>query len=120
MSSHIKVIAWLYIAFGILGFFVGLLVMFGMIVGGAASGSIGGFAALTGLGSVIALLIAAVSLPGLLAGYGLLKRRPWARILAIVLAVLQLLNIPFGTVFGIYCLWTLLSTEGEAQFRAVY
>src|ERR1700722_5714855 len=34
---------------------------------------------------------------GLLAGWGLLQGQPWARMLAIVLGFLHLLDIPFGT-----------------------
>ena len=57
-----------------------------------------------------------VSLPGLIAGIGLLKFRPWARILGIVVAILNLINIPIGTVVGIYALWVLFSRETERLF----
>jgi len=40
-------------------------------------------------------------------GYALLTRKPWARILAIVLSILALLKFPFGTALGIYTLWVL-------------
>ena len=33
-----------------------------------------------------------------------------------IVAVLNLLNIPFGTAFGIYALWVLLNTETEKMF----
>lgn len=46
--------------------------------------------------------------PPLLAGYGLLKRRRWARTAGIVAAILMALNIPFGTALAIYMLWFLL------------
>jgi hypothetical protein len=57
-----------------------------------------------------------VSLPGLITGFGLLSYKPWARIVGIVLAVLQLLHFPLGTVFGIYALWVLLNNETERMF----
>jgi hypothetical protein len=72
---------------------------------------------LGGVGGLIFLVIAAISLPGLIAGIGLLQFRPWARILTIVLSAIHLLNVPFGTALGIYGLWALLSREGEALFR---
>jgi hypothetical protein len=54
---------------------------------------------------------------GLLAGWGLLEGQPWARMLAIVLAFLNLLHIPFGTALGIYTLWVLLPAQSEAEYR---
>src|SRR5579859_6150707 len=54
---------------------------------------------------------------GLAAGVGLLQRQSWGRILAIVLGVLALLNIPFGTALGVYTLWTLLSPESQKEYE---
>jgi hypothetical protein len=59
-----------------------------------------------------------LSLPGLIAGVGLLNLRPWARTLAIVLSALNLLHVPFGTALGIYGLWVLLQEETERIFVA--
>ena len=33
--------------------------------------------------------------------YGLLKYRPWARVVGIVLSAINLINVPFGTVLGV-------------------
>jgi len=55
------------------------------------------------------LMIAAVV--GLMAGWGLLQRAPWARLLALILAFLALFNVPFGTAIGVYTLWVLLPDE---------
>lgn len=49
-------------------------------------------------------------------GLGLLDRRPWARILALVLAFLALLRFPFGTALGIYTLWVLLPSASEREY----
>ena len=54
-----------------------------------------------------------------LAGWGLLERRPWARMLAIVLAVLALFRFPLGTALGIYTLWVLAPAQSEAEYRSV-
>ena len=54
---------------------------------------------------------------GLLAGWGLLDRQPWARTLAIVLGCFSLLNAPFGTALGIYTLWALLPAKAEEEYR---
>ena len=60
-----------------------------------------------------------LSILGALAGWGLLERRPWARVLAIVLAVFALLKFPLGTALGIYTLWTLAPAQSEAEYRSV-
>lgn len=59
------------------------------------------------------------SVLGLIAGWGLLDRQPWARMLAIVLGFLNLLHVPFGTALGIYTLWVLLPAESEQEYRTV-
>lgn len=51
---------------------------------------------------VFVVLLFTVGLLPLLVGYGLMKRRRWAKPLGIVLAVVSLINIPIGTALGIY------------------
>ena len=65
----------------------------------------------------IFLLIKAAA--GLAAGVGLIQRQPWARILAIVLAIIVLLNIPFGTALGVYTLWTLFSPDSQKEYEGM-
>jgi hypothetical protein len=57
------------------------------------------------------------SVIGILVGWGLIDRRPWARILAIVVGCLKLIDIPFGTALGIYTLWVLASQGAEEQYQ---
>jgi hypothetical protein len=60
---------------------------------------------------------------GLMAGvsfftaWGLLKARPWARVLALILGVISLVHFPIGTALGIYTLWVLLSPGAEAEYQ---
>ena len=67
---------------------------------------------------MIGLGLAATAVLGIIAGWGLLERRPWSRMLAVVLACLALLNLPLGTALGIYTLWVLLPAKAEYEFRA--
>jgi hypothetical protein len=62
--------------------------------------------------------MAALGLPGLLAGYGLLTRKPWARVLAIVVGILNLVNFPVGTAIGLYTLWVLTQPTATEYFAA--
>ena len=67
--------------------------------------------------SGIGFLFVAGAVVGLAAGWGLMQREPWARMLAIVTAAFNLLDIPFGTALGIYTLWVLLPAESEREYR---
>jgi hypothetical protein len=70
-----------------------------------------------GIIGAIATLWALTGLLGILAGWGLLDRQPWARMLAIVLGCIALIHLPFGTALGIYTLWVLLPAESEEEYR---
>jgi hypothetical protein len=65
----------------------------------------------------VGVLMIVVAALGLMVGWGLLERRPWARMLAIVLACLSLMDMPFGTAVGIYTLWLLLPAKSEEDYR---
>ena len=66
---------------------------------------------------VIGVSLLGVAGLGIGAGWGLLERRPWARMLAIVLGCLGLIDMPFGTALGIYTLWVLLPAKSEEEYR---
>lgn len=65
--------------------------------------------------STLGTVILAKAGAGFLAGWGLLRREPWARMLTIVLSFLALFHIPFGTALGIYGLWVLLPAQSELE-----
>jgi zinc-ribbon domain len=67
--------------------------------------------------STIGGLILLKAAAGFFAGWGLLRREPWARMLTVVLAFLALFNIPFGTALGIYSLWVLLPAQAEREYE---
>ncbi len=67
----------------------------------------------------IGVLFLASAAIGLFAGWGLLERQPWARMLAIVLAFFSLPDMPFGTALGIYTLWVLLPAKSEEEYRQI-
>ena len=51
-----------------------------------------------------------------IAGWGLLERTQWGRILAIIAAVVNLLKVPFGTALGIATLIILLGYRNSTQY----
>jgi len=117
MGTHVRVLGWLHIIFGAFGLLAAFAIMGGSMLGGMFSGSATGMIGVTMVGTFAAIIVAAYAIPGLLAGWGLLTLRPWARILTIVLAIFELLRFPFGTALGVYSLWVLLSAEGSALFQ---
>lgn len=124
MTTHVKVLGWLFIVFGV--FYVLLAFGSSMVMGlvatfvasqGGEDAAIG--ASVLGLtGGAVFIFFLCLAIPSILAGWGLLSYKPWARILAIVLSVIGLINIPMGTMVGIYGLWVLFHKETETLFSA--
>jgi hypothetical protein len=122
MDTHVKVLGALQIALGAFGLLgaLALMVVFGGAAGLAgASGDADAAIAMpvigiTGLALVGFLVI--LSLPSVIIGIGLLRLRPWARIAGIVVSIVSLMMIPFGTIVGVYGLWVLFSRDTERLF----
>jgi hypothetical protein len=69
--------------------------------------------------SVIGILVLAKAACGFVAGWGLLQREPWARVIALVLGFISLFNVPFGTAVGVYTLWVLLPAQSQQEYDAM-
>ena len=123
MDTHVKVLGVLHIALGALGLIGALLLVlvFGGVAGiVAADGDPDAAVAFSiiGLtGTALVIFVVALSLPGVIIGIGLVQFRSWARIGGIVLSILDLIWIPFGTILGVYGLWVLLSKDTERAFN---
>ena len=125
METHVKTLGILHIVFGALGVLAALVIL---LVFGGVAGIVGATShmedariavpILGAIGTFVFFVVLLLSLPGLIAGIGLLQLRPWARILTIVLSIFELIHVPFGTALGIYGLWVLLSQGTERMFRA--
>jgi hypothetical protein len=124
METHVKVLGALNIAFaalGLLGAFA-LVVLFGGVAG-IVSANADADAAIAvpiiGLtGFALVTFLVTLSVPGIIIGFGLLNLRPWARVGGIVVSILMLMGIPFGTVLGVYGIWVLFSKDTERLFTA--
>lgn len=124
MKRHADFLALLYLAWGAIFALVGLagLALAGgalAIARGGGPVSIGsdlaaGLTALTlGIIAVLALLLGVLHL---WLGASLRRYRPWARLLALALAVIDLVLFPFGTALGAYACWVLLTDEGRGLY----
>jgi hypothetical protein len=126
MDTHVKVLAILYLVFSALSVLAAVAIL---LVTGAVTGIVGTAAdpadarmAIPFIrlgGTAVAIYFTALAVPGVVVGVGLLERRPWARVLGIVLAVLSLMHVPFGTALGVYGLWVLFNRETEGLFAEV-
>jgi hypothetical protein len=122
METHVKVVSVLNIVFGALGLCVAAVLA--LIFAGSAAAIVAdadpdarvAIPVLGLTGSALVGFLVVWSLPCVIVGIGLLRRRSWARIGGIVVAVLSLAVIPFGTVFGVYALWVLFSPDTERLF----
>jgi hypothetical protein len=118
MKKHVTVVAAIQVAFGILGLIGALVVFFALTFARTQVGSDDVALTVLGILSVsLPLLIGFMSTLGLVGGIGLFAYKPWARYLVIVVAALGCLNIPIGTLKGVYFLWVLLQNDTIKLFE---
>ena len=125
VEQHVKILAILNIVLGGFGILLALviLVFFGglaAIAGADENPDAHGGAAILGIiGGIGFFVTAVISIPSVIAGFGLLKFRSWGHVLGIVLSVLNVINLmgfPITTALGIYGLWVLLNKETKPLF----
>jgi hypothetical protein len=125
MEQHIKILSVLFVLFGILGVVCAVAIA---IFGAGAVGSIlvsdtsdearAASAVIGGCITALAILLAALSIPSIIAGWGLSQRKSWARILTIILGVLALPHMPVGTALGIYAIIVMFNDETKSLLTA--
>lgn len=123
MASHVRILAWFNIVIGGLGVlaagitFAGASILPALLTAVAQEAVAIPMQIVQIIVTFIVGMILVLSLPSLILGFGLYNFRPWARILGLVLAAINLLNVPFGTAVSLYAFWVLLKPETEALFR---
>ena len=124
MKRHAEVLALLYLGWGALFALVGIAgfaLMAGALAIARSHGPVAapsdlaaGVTAFTfGLLAVLALLWGVVHL---WLGASLRRYRPWARLAALGLAVINVVLFPFGTALGAYACWVLMTEEGRRLY----
>ncbi len=126
MVRHVRFLALLYSLWG------GLFVLAGLALLILAAGAVTlvwapaqPTTAVVGLGaSLTAVTFLVIGILSLLWGgvhlwCGTRTRRhePWGRMLALSLAVLNCVLLPFGTALGVYAAWVLLTEDGRRLFE---
>ena len=116
LDQHVKILGWVYTVANLFFLVLGVLVYFLLTTIGVLSGDLETLPLLSTVGVFVLSLLALLGLPGIVAGFGLLAHKAWARYLAIVLGLLNLLNFPIGTVMGVYTLWVLMQNQAADYF----
>ena len=111
MEKHVTLLGSLFVAYGILQLLIAGVVFVGTVGGGFVSGDPDAIRITSFVGTGVGSFLAVLAVPTLAAGAGLLKRKRWSRVLAMVLGGLNLLSVPFGTALGIYTLWVLFQDD---------
>jgi hypothetical protein len=118
MKKHVTVVGAIHIGFGFIGLigaigaFFALKFAKGVVGNDEIPSMVLGFLSIS-----VPLLIGFLSTLGLIGGIGLLSFQSWARYLVIVVAALGCLNIPIGTLKGVYSLWVLLQEDTIKLFN---
>ncbi|MHC4495697.1 MAG: serine/threonine-protein kinase, partial [Planctomycetota bacterium] len=117
MEKHIAIVSALRIGFGIMGVLIAVIVFVALVGGGRLSEDPEVMRITSIIGPAVANFLIVVSVPGIICGVGLYKRKGWARILALILAIPDLVtNIPIGPAICIYTIWVLLNKETAQLF----
>ena len=64
----------------------------------------------------VSIFYLAFTIPSLVAAYGLLKRKSWARIAAIIAGAVSSMNVPIGTAACVYALWFFLGDNWKSVY----
>ena len=112
MKQHVTVVAALNIGLGALGVLMAIIAF--VVLAGIGLFLIeepDAMPILTFIAVIAAGFLLIASVPDIIGGIGLVKRQSWARILVLILSVIKLINIPLGTIVGVYSIWVLMQDE---------
>jgi hypothetical protein len=123
VPAHVDLVGLLFVVWGVLTALIGvstLMLGIGAVALLASANRGGGGEMAAGLTAVAFAALAIIAMvwgaAHVMVGVPLRKRKPAARILALMLGSVDLLLLPYGTALGAYTLWVLLSERGKALF----
>jgi hypothetical protein len=124
MKRHVDLLGTLYMIWGALSLVLSLAMIALGLAALAILGSTGPGEPSAGLAAnFLAALFLSLAVLALLCGgvhlwdaFALHRRREWARPIGIVLAMLDLVVLPFGTALGAYGLWVLAGSRSREAF----
>jgi hypothetical protein len=120
MRIHLDVLGWLYVIAGAFGVLTGCSL--GILASGTtialaelatetpAGRSVVWLLVIFGIGFIVGGLLM------MLTGRSVLRRVRRGRLAALLLAIPNLVVVPFGTALGVYTFWTLLNDDARLEF----
>lgn len=128
MDKHVRTLAILNIVLGILGLFVAIAILYfnggkdGLLNITPAEKEAGGIPLssmpISGLYLLIlSIYLILITVPLVATGLGLLRFQPWARWVGLALNAVNMMNVPLGSLVGVYAIWVLMSLETEPLFE---
>jgi len=118
MEKHINIVAALQIGLSIFNLLIAFLIFTVLKLVGGFVDDANATSILSVVADALAIVFIIISVPGILAGMGLYKRKEWARILTLILSIIEIFSFPFGTAIGIYSIWALIQPETTAAFSS--
>jgi hypothetical protein len=124
MAAQVDFLGILFVVWGLLTALVGVSTL-ALGVGAAAlitsaGRGTGGGQMAAGVLAVVFVVLALIAIAWgaahVIIGVPLRRHRTWARLMALMIASVDLLLLPFGTALGVYALWVLLSEGGKELF----
>jgi hypothetical protein len=119
MENHLTAVGALSIGLSILGILIGAFIFILLAGIGYAVQEEDASIVLLTIGTVFGFLFLILSIPGIIGGIGIFKRKEWARILVLVVSAMHLINIPIGTAIGAYSIWVLVQKETILLFNPI-
>jgi len=118
LETHITLVGWLQIVYSVMWLLAGGFLAALILGVGTATRDPVAYRIMAVTASTLGGLLFVLSVPGLVAGFGLLHRDSWSRIMALVLAVFQLAAFPIGTVLAGYTAFVLSQRAAPEVFGA--
>ena len=117
-ETHVSVVGWLQIVNGLLGIIVGALVVTLILGVGTVTEDAVALRIMAVTAAILGGLMLVLSVPGIVAGIGLLRRASWSRVMALVLSAFELVLFPIGTVLATYTVFVLSQQAAINAFGA--
>jgi hypothetical protein len=116
-EEHVNLVAILHIAWGVLLLIASGVVMILLGAGGLLAEHEETAYIIAGIATFASGLLVVTAAAGIIGAWGLLRRRPWARLTVMVMSAIWLIKIPVGTALGIYSFYALTRTDVVALFE---
>ena len=110
-EKHLTILSILFLTFDSILFLLGIAFLKGFSIIGSFLQNDTASLLLSSVGTFVGSILLAIAIPAIIAGVGLIYRKSWSRILALIICMIKLFNIPFGTAIGVYGIWVLMQDE---------